>query len=337
MLAAGGHHPGAGERARAGSRHDRGRRSRSRSDRAGESLGTGGQRPGHRPAGSGRPVNRIDRAFQDLRPTGRLALIAYLTAGYPSLKDTPALVEAVAGAGADMIELGFPFSDPLADGPTIQAASQAALKQGVTVARALEAAAAARRRTTKPLLVMTYLNPVLAFGVEAFCRQATQASIDGLIIPDLPPEEAGELRGAAAQAGLDLVFFVAPTSTPARIRAAAKAATGFIYCVALTGVTGARDQLDPAVLPLVRSVKAEAATEAAILEATQDLLTQIRTVNAVRPEDVAGIWFTTSRDLSAEFPARAARRLGWTEVPMLCGHEMEVPAANSRSVPRCIR
>ena len=202
-------------------------------------------------------MNRIDRGFQDLRPSGRLALIAYLTAGYPTLQDTPALVEAVAGAGADMIELGFPFSDPLADGPTIQAASQAALKQGVTVVRALEAAAAARRRTTAPLLVMTYLNPVLAFGVEAFCRQAAQAGIDGLIVPDLPPEEAGELRGAAAQAGLDLVFFVAPTSTPARIRAAARAATGFIYCVALTGVTGARDQLDPAVLPLVRSVKAE--------------------------------------------------------------------------------
>jgi tryptophan synthase alpha chain len=202
-------------------------------------------------------VNRIDHTFQELRPTGRLALIAYLTAGYPTLKDTPALVEAVAGAGADMIELGFPFSDPLADGPTIQAASQAALKQGVTVARALEAAAAARRRTAAPLLVMSYLNPVLAFGVEPFCRQAAQAGVDGLIIPDLPPEEAAELRGAAAQAGLDLVFFVAPTSTPARIRAAAKAATGFIYCVALTGVTGARDQLDPAVLPLVRSVKAE--------------------------------------------------------------------------------
>ncbi len=202
-------------------------------------------------------MNRIDHTFQELRPTGRLALIAYLTAGYPTLKDTPALVEAVAGAGADMIELGFPFSDPLADGPTIQAASQAALKQGVTVARALEAAASARRRTAVPLLVMTYLNPVLAFGVEAFCRQAAQAGIDGLIIPDLPPEEAGELRRAATQAGLDLVFFVAPTSTPARIRAAAAAATGFIYCVALTGVTGARDQLDPAVLPLVRSVKAE--------------------------------------------------------------------------------
>jgi len=202
-------------------------------------------------------VNRIDRAFQDLRRDRRLALIAYLTAGYPSLEDTPALVEAVAGAGADMVELGIPFSDPLADGPTIQAASQAALQQGVTVPRALAAAEAARRRTPIPLLVMTYLNPVLAYGVEAFCRQAAQAGIDGVIVPDLPPEEADELRGAARHAGLDLVFFVAPTSTPARIRAACAAASGFIYCVALTGVTGARAELDPAVLPLVRTVKGE--------------------------------------------------------------------------------
>ncbi len=202
-------------------------------------------------------MNRIDRAFQDLRPQGRLALIAYLTAGYPSLQDTPALVEAVAGAGADMVELGIPFSDPLADGPTIQAASHAALQHGVTVSRVLAAAEAARRRTAIPLLVMTYVNPVLAYGVEAFCRQAVRAGIDGVIVPDLPPEEADELRGAARAAGLDLVFFVAPTSTPARIRAACAAATGFIYCVALTGVTGARAELDPAVLPLVRTVKGE--------------------------------------------------------------------------------
>lgn len=202
-------------------------------------------------------MNRIDRAFAALRPQGRLALIAYLTAGYPTLEATPALVEAVAGAGADLVELGIPFSDPLADGPTIQAASQAALRQGVTASRSLAAAAAARRRSDVPLLVMTYLNPVLAFGVEAFCRQAAGAGVDGLIVPDLPPEEAGELREAAGRAGLDLVFFVAPTSTPERIRAASAAATGFIYCVALTGVTGARAELDPAVLPLVRSVKAQ--------------------------------------------------------------------------------
>jgi len=202
-------------------------------------------------------VNRIDAAFASLRAQGRMALITYLTVGYPSLDATPALVEAVARAGADLVELGLPFSDPLADGPTIQAASQAALKQGMTVRRALAAAAAARRRTEVPLLVMTYLNPVLSFGLDAFCRQAVEAGIDGLIVPDLPPEEAGELRQLAKQAGLDLAFFVAPTSTPQRIKAACAAATGFIYCVALTGVTGAREQLDPAVVPLVRRVKAE--------------------------------------------------------------------------------
>ena len=202
-------------------------------------------------------MSRIDDAFRDIGRQGRLALITYLTAGYPSMDATPALVDAVARAGADMVELGIPFSDPLADGPTIQAASQAALHQGATVARALQAVEAARRRTTVPLLVMTYVNPVLAFGVDAFCRQAREAGIDGLIVPDLPPEEAGELSQAARRHNLALVFFVAPTSTPARITAACAAATGFIYCVALTGVTGARDQLDPAVVPLVRSVKAQ--------------------------------------------------------------------------------
>lgn len=202
-------------------------------------------------------MSRIAGAFAGVRSQQRLALIAYLTAGYPSLDATPALVEAVARAGADMVELGIPFSDPLADGPTIQATAQAALKQGVTVGRVLEVARAARQRTAVPLLIMTYVNPVLAFGVDAFCRQAAQAGIDGLIVPDLPPAEAGELRAAAQRAGLDLVFFVAPTSTPARIASACAAATGFIYCVALTGVTGARDRLDPAVLPLVRSVRAQ--------------------------------------------------------------------------------
>jgi tryptophan synthase alpha chain len=204
-------------------------------------------------------MSRIADRFAAVRGEHRLALIAYLTAGYPSLADTAALIEAVVDAGADMVELGIPFSDPLADGPTIQAASQAALEQGATVARALDVARAARRRVHVPLLCMTYVNPVLAFGVDAFCRQAAQAGIDGLIVPDLPPEEAGELRTAAHAAGLDLVFFVAPTSTPHRIKAACAAATGFIYCVALTGVTGARDRLDPAVLPLVRSVKAQTA------------------------------------------------------------------------------
>src|ERR1700726_222330 len=135
--------------------------------------------------------------FPRLGAERRLALIAYLTVGYPRLDDTPWLVEAAAQSGADAIELGIPFSDPLADGRTIQAASQVALKGGLTVKRALEAAAAARKKTDVPLLFMTYLNPILAFGLEGFCRAATAAGIDGLIGPDVPPAEFADLRGAA--------------------------------------------------------------------------------------------------------------------------------------------
>ena len=200
-------------------------------------------------------MSRIAAAFDRLRGQRRLALIAYLTVGYPRLDVTPSLVEAAAGAGADAIELGIPFSDPLADGRTIQAASQVALKGGMTVARALEAAKAARIKTDVPLLFMTYLNPILAFGLERFCRAASEAGIDGLIVPDLPPAESADLRRAADALGIDLVFFVAPTSTQSGIEAACGAATGFIYCIAVTGVTGARAQLDPAVLPLIEVVR----------------------------------------------------------------------------------
>jgi tryptophan synthase alpha chain len=200
-------------------------------------------------------VSRIAAAFDRLRAQQRLALIAYLTVGYPRLDVTPSLVEAAAAAGADAIELGIPFSDPLADGRTIQAASQVALKAGMTVARALETAKAARNKTEVPLLFMTYLNPILAFGLERFCRAASEAGIDGLIVPDLPAAESADLRRAADGCGIDLVFFVAPTTTEAGIAAACQAATGFIYCIAVTGVTGARAELDPAVLPLIETVR----------------------------------------------------------------------------------
>jgi tryptophan synthase alpha chain len=200
-------------------------------------------------------MSRIGPAFDRLKSEGRLGLIAYLTVGYPSLAATPELVEAVANAGADLIELGIPFSDPLADGRTIQASSQAALKGGAGVSAALEVASQARRRTGVPLLFMTYINPVLAFGLDRFCRAAAEAGIDGLIVPDVPPEEAGQLRSCAHQAGLDVVFFVAPTSTEARIQAACAAASGFVYCIAVTGITGARESLDPTVLPLIARVR----------------------------------------------------------------------------------
>jgi tryptophan synthase alpha chain len=200
-------------------------------------------------------VSRIAPTFARLGAQRRLALIAYLTVGYPRLDVTPSLVEAAARAGADAIELGIPFSDPLADGRTIQAASQLALKGGMTVARALEAAKAARAKADVPLLFMTYLNPILAFGLERFCRGASAAGVDGLIVPDLPPTESADLRRAADACQVDLVFFVAPTTTDAGIVAACRAATGFIYCIAVTGVTGARAELDPAVLTLIDRVR----------------------------------------------------------------------------------
>jgi tryptophan synthase alpha chain len=200
-------------------------------------------------------VSRLAATFARLRAERHLALIAYLTLGYPRPDVTPSLVEAAAQSGADAIELGIPFSDPLADGRTIQAASQVALKGGMTVTRALEAAAASRKKTDVPLLFMTYLNPILAFGLERFCRAASDAGIDGLIVPDLPPAESADLRRAAHDSQVDLVFFVAPTSSEAGIEAACRAATGFVYCIAVTGVTGARAHLDAAVLPLIASVR----------------------------------------------------------------------------------
>jgi tryptophan synthase alpha chain len=200
-------------------------------------------------------VSRIAATFARLKAEHRLALIAYLTVGYPRADVTPSLVEAAAQSGADAIELGIPFSDPLADGRTIQAASQVALKGGMTVKRALEAAAAARKTTEVPLLFMTYLNPILAFGLEGFCRAASAAGIDGLIVPDLPASESAELGRAADSSQIDLVFFVAPTSSEAGIEAACRAATGFVYCIAVTGVTGARAHLDEGVVSLITSVR----------------------------------------------------------------------------------
>jgi tryptophan synthase alpha chain len=200
-------------------------------------------------------VSRIATTFARLRLEKRLGLLAYLTVGYPTIDATPALVEAAVGEGADAIELGIPFSDPLADGRTIQAASQIALKAGITVRRALEVAALCRASTDVPLLFMTYLNPILAFGLDRFCERARAVGIDGLIVPDLPAGDSDDLRSCASAAGLDTVFFVSPTSNEAGIQAACQAATGFVYCVAVTGTTGARAQLDAAVLPLIDSVR----------------------------------------------------------------------------------
>ncbi|MHB8507597.1 MAG: tryptophan synthase subunit alpha [Candidatus Dormibacteria bacterium] len=188
-------------------------------------------------------MSRIAAMFEGMAAEERMAFCAYLTVGYPALDSTPALVEAVTGAGADMIELGLPFSDPLAEGRTIQRTSQAALANGVTTALCIEAARQCRELTQAPLVLMGYVNPLLAYGYQRFCEDAAAAGVDGLIVVDLALEETDELHRHCQANGLDLIFLLAPTSTERRIETVARLASGFVYCVAVTGVTGSRDKL----------------------------------------------------------------------------------------------
>ena len=189
-------------------------------------------------------MSRIGQTMARLRKKGRLGLIAYLTVGYPDTETTLRLVPALAAGGADMVELGVPFSDPLADGTTIQRASHCALQQGVTPAVCLDVVKQLRARGLAiPLLLMGYYNSVLAYGIDEFARDAGAAGADGLIEVDLPPEEAAGVQTACAGRGLDLIYLLAPTSSDERIALVAAQASGFIYCVSVTGVTGARGQL----------------------------------------------------------------------------------------------
>jgi tryptophan synthase alpha chain len=200
-------------------------------------------------------MGRIANTFRRLKKANEAALVAYVTVGYPSLDLTRRLVPIIGRQGADLIELGVPFSDPMADGATVQRASHAALEQGVSLSDCLSVAAEARRTNEVPLVFMSYYNPILKYGVEAFARDCAASGVDGLIIPDLPPEEAGELKQACDSAGIDLVFLVAPTSTDERLRKVAEMASGFVYCVALTGVTGARSELGEGVEAMLERVR----------------------------------------------------------------------------------
>ena len=188
-------------------------------------------------------TSRLDETFARLRARGERALVAYLMAGDPSLDATRRLVVEVERRGADVIELGVPFSDPLADGPVIQRAGIRALAGGTSLPRILEMVATLRAEVRVPIALMTYYNPVLAFGLKSFARTAADAGADGVLVPDLPWEESEPLRAEAEPAGLDVIQFVAPTSMPARVKTIARLARGFIYLVSLTGVTGERREL----------------------------------------------------------------------------------------------
>ncbi len=206
---------------------------------------------------TGRPT-RIDETFARLRAGRELGFIPYLTIGYPDRESALKLVPALVRGGACAVELGIPFSDPLADGATIQRASQVALQNGVTVQYCLETAARLREQGIDvPLIFMGYFNPLLQYGLERFVCTCVEVGVDGVIVPDLPPNESDELYTLCQESGRDLIFMVAPTSTERHLHEVATRASGFIYCVSLTGVTGARHRLPeelPVFLQRVRAV-----------------------------------------------------------------------------------
>jgi len=201
-------------------------------------------------------MSRITAMFEELRSAERTALMPYLTMGYPERESVLKLAPVIIEAGADMIELGVPFSDPLADGATIQAAAQRALANGMTLSLCLEQARALRERgVTNPFILMSYYNPIFQMGLEQFARRAATAGIDGLIIPDLPPEESDDLRSTLHGRGVDLTFLLPPTSDDGRARILVEYTSGFLYLVSLVGVTGARDHLPPNLAAFVARVR----------------------------------------------------------------------------------
>ena len=200
---------------------------------------------------------RITRLFAALKKESRCGLIAYVTAGDPDLQSTVDIVVALAEAGADAIELGVPFSDPIADGPVIQAAAQRALGKGVTLADVLEAARQIRSRSAIPLILFSYLNPILRYGVDRLAVDASAAGIDGVLLTDLPPEAATEVRTRMRAQSLELIFLLAPTSSSKRIAAIDRATEGFIYYVSTTGVTGTRKDLDPELVGRLDEIRSQ--------------------------------------------------------------------------------
>jgi tryptophan synthase alpha chain len=202
-------------------------------------------------------VTRLEQAFARCRAERRPALVTYVMGGDPDLKGSARMALACLEGGADLLEIGVPFSDPIADGPTIQLAAGRALAHHTSPRDCLEVVRQVRRRSQAPVALMGYLNPLLAAGPDGFLEEAAAAGVDALIVPDLLPEEAGELGALAARHGLALVFLLAPTSTPARVRAALEAATGFVYFVSVTGVTGARATLPTDLEAKVAAVRAQ--------------------------------------------------------------------------------
>ena len=200
-------------------------------------------------------MNRIEKKFRELNDKGRTALVTYITAGDPSIEMTPDIVLKLEESGADIIELGIPFSDPMADGPVIQLASERALKSGTTLKSVLDSVKTIRGQSDIPIILFGYFNPFLSYGLEKFSSDAAEAGADGVLVVDLPPEEASEFKTHADKAGLNLIFLLAPTSTHERVNLIAENASGFVYLVSVTGVTGVRKSVDSALDSLCAEIK----------------------------------------------------------------------------------
>ena len=209
-------------------------------------------------------MSRLDATFARLRHLHATGLVTYVTAGDPDLARSGAILLALESAGADVLEVGVPFSDPLADGPVIQRASERALRQGTTLAGVLTMVADLRSTLRAPVVLFTYVNPIVRMGVEPFAREAAGAGVDGVLALDLPADEAGELRDRLGQHGVDTIFLLSPTSTSARIRRAAALGRGFLYGVSRLGVTGARAALADAARPLVQRIREASALPVAV-------------------------------------------------------------------------
>jgi tryptophan synthase alpha chain len=209
-------------------------------------------------------MSRISRTFEYLQKTHERALIPYVTAGDPDLEMTKRLVHEMVRRGGDIIEIGVPFSDPLADGPIIQRASQRALQGGTTLRKILQTVSELRHEVDVPLVLMTYYNPVLRYGEEAFVADALDAGVDGIIVPDLPPEEGQSLMEFTTDTPLEMIFLAAPTSTSARLALISEASRGFIYYVSRLGTTGVRDQLADDLRIMLEKVRASTSKPIAV-------------------------------------------------------------------------
>lgn len=225
-------------------------------------------------------MSRITTRFEELRHAGRKAFIPYITAGDPDLETTARLLLELERGGADIIELGVPFSDPMADGPVIQRASERALRNGVSVRDCLELVGQIRKSSDVPILLFSYLNPLLALALDGLGDRLRDAGVDGVLVTDLVPEEAGEFIARMREAEIDTVFLVAPTSTDERIRLVAEASRGFIYAVSRTGVTGVRQSLSEAAAALVQRVRRFSDLPVAV------------GFGVSTPEQVSDVWYT---------------------------------------------